>query len=79
MLTSDQKRLVRAYISGRVQDRDVVVLADELAALRKAMPIIGSVVEGMDISTALRAEHFNRAYEINGRKTRDILYRRRAT
>lgn len=75
-LAPDQMLAVRAFVAGRVQGLDCVLLADELAAVREALPITGPAVEGMDVSKALRAAGFNRAYEVNGRKATDIIYKR---
>lgn len=72
-----QRAILRGFVSGRTETRDVVNFADELAAAHKAMPSYG--LDGMDLSKALRSAGFNRAYEVNGRKPKGIIYKRAAS
>lgn len=76
MIDPRQRAMLRGFVSGRTETRDVVNFADELAAARTAMPSIE--VGGMDLSKALRAAGFNRAYVVNGRKPKGIIYKRAA-
>lgn len=71
-----QRAILRSFVTGRTDGRNVVNFADELAAARKAMPTFE--VDGMDLSKALRSAGFNRLYEVNGRKPKGIIYGRAA-
>ena len=69
-----QRAILRVFVSVRTEQHEVVNFADELAAARKAMSTFE--IKGMDLSKALRSAGFNRAYELNGRKATDIIYKR---
>lgn len=75
MMRKEHAALLRGFVAGRVEGRDVANFADELAAARASLTIIPDL-DGMAVSKALRAAGFNRAYDVSGRPSRIIVYRR---